>query len=105
MLELELGVGGCGEAKDTNEVGADWESSFSSSFISFPYRELGGGGFFLVEGYSDDTTLRSSSGSDISWDVRGVSAGTSCIGSNRDCRDIDDVSVLLPPPSPGPWCM
>jgi hypothetical protein len=35
--------------------------------------------------------------------VRGVSEGASCIGSNSDCLDIDEVSVLLPP-SPK-WCI
>jgi hypothetical protein len=75
-------------------------SSLSSTFMSLPCLELGGGGFRL----SDDARpsvanlRRSSSGSEISWDVRGDSECISCIGSNIDCLDADeDASVLLPP--------
>ena len=75
-------------------------SSLNSTFISLPCLEFGGGGFFLPnveEGSSADILLRSSSGSDNSCDVRGDSGCGSCIGSKIDCRDNDDVSVLLPP--------
>jgi hypothetical protein len=92
---------------DVNEpgVGGDCrgfgiESSFNSTFISFPCLELGGGGFFLPaveDKNSAVAALRSSSGSDISCDVRGDSGCGSCIASKMDCRDNDDVSVLLPP--------
>ena len=79
-------------------------SSRSSTFINFPCLELGGGGFFLtanMEVKSVPTTFRSSSGSDISCDVRGDSGCVSWIASKIDCRETDDVSVLLPP-SPNP---
>lgn len=72
----------------------------NSTFINFPCLELGGGGFFLPAdegGVSAMKPLPSSSGSDISCDVRGDSGNGSCTASNIDCRDIDDVSVLLPP--------
>lgn len=73
-----------------------------SSFMSFPCLELGGGGFFrpdvVCTGASGDegTTVRRSSDSsvsDISWDVRGVSAMTSA----TDCRDTELASVILAP--------
>ena len=40
--------------------------------------------------------LLSSSGSDISCDVRGDSGCASWTASNIDCRERDDASVLLP---------
>lgn len=76
----------------------DGPSSRSSILISLPCLELGGGGFFLPD--VDETSInrrRSSSGSDISCDVRGDSGCGSCIFSNRDCLDVDEASVLLPP--------
>jgi hypothetical protein len=94
-LELEE-PGVVGDAKATEEG-----SSRNSTFMSLPCREEGGGGFFLPAVLA--SARRSSSGSEISWDVRGDSACASCTGSNIDCRDKDDVSVLLPP-SPNPWC-
>lgn len=51
-------------------------SSRNSTLINFPCLELGGGGFFLpigTEVKSVPTSFRSSSGSDISCDVRGDS--------------------------------
>ena len=94
---LELGVGG-----DAN--GNEEGSSRSSTFMSFPCREEGGGGFlFPAVLTSAVRPRRSSSGSEISCEVRGDSACASCIGSKIDCRDNDDVSVLLPP-SPNAWC-
>jgi hypothetical protein len=69
-----------------------------------PWRELGGGGAFRADVGEENSVVsprRSSSGSEISWDVRGVSVCISCMVSNIDCRDTDDVSVLLPP-SPNP---
>jgi hypothetical protein len=72
--------------------------------MSFPCRELGGGGFILPV-VEDVTSIprKLSSRSDISCDVRGDSGSAPCIGSNIDCRDMDDASVLLPP-SPSLWC-
>ena len=81
-------------------MGAGGGSSLNSTLINLPCRELGGGGFFLpgVEDVkSVANTLLSSPGSDISCDVRGDSAWASCIASKIDCRDNDEVSVLLPP--------
>jgi hypothetical protein len=81
---------------DVAVVGA---SSRSSTLIILPCRELGGGGAFLPaeNPLSPPIRLLSSSRSDISCDVRGDSGCGSCIASNIDCRDMDDVSVLLPP--------
>jgi hypothetical protein len=45
-------------------------------------------------------SLLSLSGSDISFEVRGDSGCGSCIASYIDCRDNEDVSVLLPPSPP-----
>jgi hypothetical protein len=63
---------------------------------SFPCRCFGGGGFFFGLRLSLTRPALSSSSSDreISYDVRGVSC-TSWTGSNSDCREIDEVSVLL----------
>jgi hypothetical protein len=75
-------------------------SSRSSTLISLPCLELGGGGFRLSEEArpSVPNLPRSSSGSETSWEVRGDSGCISCIGSNIDCLDADDdASVLLPP--------
>jgi len=75
-------------------------SSLSSTFISLPCLELGGGGIRLSEDARPSVAnlRRSSSGSETSWDVRGDSGCISCIGSNIDCLDADDdASVLLPP--------
>lgn len=73
-------------------------SSRSSTLISLPCLEFGGRGFFRAdEETSPVSRLRSSSGSDISCDVRGDSGWGSCIASNRDCLDTEDASVLLPP--------
>ena len=90
----------------------------SSILMSFPWRELGGGGFFLPPGVIDaacsckipadeergddgSAALRllccrssNSSGSEISWDVLGVSGG---MASKMDCRDTELASVLLEP--------
>lgn len=73
-------------------------SLLSSILISFPCREPGGGGGFFFDAGGGGLAARasSSSGSDISWDVRGVSCGR-CAESNMDCRDIEDASVILPP--------
>jgi hypothetical protein len=47
--------------------------------------------------FTSDTSpmLSSSSDSAISKEVRGDSVWVWCGGSNSDCRDIDEVSVLL----------
>jgi hypothetical protein len=56
----------------------DGASSLNSTLINLPCRELGGRGFFLLldfERWASDIDPRlSSSGSDISCDVRGDSA-------------------------------
>lgn len=64
---------------------------------SFPCRCLGAGGGFFLPFFTSDTSpiLSSSSDPAISTDVRGESACVSCGGSNSDCREIDEVSVLL----------
>ena len=64
---------------------------------SLPWRCFGAGGGFFFPFFTSDTSpiLSSSSDSAISYDVLGDSGCVSCGGSNNDCRDIDDVSVLL----------
>lgn len=84
--------------------------SLNSTLINLPCLVAGGGGGFLrAAGFGwavVDTGPRlysSPSGSEISCDVRGVS----CIyvASNKDCRDTDEASVILPPsPVVAVWC-
>lgn len=64
---------------------------------NFPCRCFGGGGFFFSVFRLSVIKLAVSSSSEpaVSYDVRGDSVWVSCIGSKIDCRDIDDVSVLL----------
>jgi hypothetical protein len=64
---------------------------------SFPCRCLGAGGGFFLPFFTSDTKpmLSSSSDSAMSTDVRGESACVSCGGSNSDCREVEEVSVLL----------
>jgi hypothetical protein len=87
------------DSLECEDVGRVSESSslpwsLSSSLMSFPCLWLGGAGFFFnVATLSVSLSLSSS---EISWDVRGDSGCGSCIGSNMDCRDIDEVSVLPP---------
>jgi hypothetical protein len=97
------GAGGCGVdiafAFASAFIGG--ESSCSSTLMSFPCRELGGGGFFLPVAEDAVSEPRwSSSGSDTSCDVWGDPGSASCIGSKTDCRDIDVAVLLLPSPSP-----
>jgi hypothetical protein len=96
---------GIGVACGGEVGGVDAGPPLNSILISLPCLELGGGGFFLPCIDDSDDTLRSSSGSDISREVRGDSGSGSCTGSNIDCRDKEDVSVLLLPPSPDMRCM
>lgn len=76
--------------------------SFNSTLISLPCLVAGGGGGFLRAGGFGwvvvDTGPRlcsSPSGSEISCEVRGVSCRWGV--SNKECRDIDEASVTLPP--------
>jgi len=72
--------------------------------MSLPWRELGGGGFFLsvevvcrvlaCDLCNSPRRSSSPSASDISCDVRGVVSGTATV-SNMDCRDTDEASVML----------
>lgn len=63
---------------------------------SLPWRCFGAGGGFLFSFLISLTRLAlSSSDPAISYDVRGDSGCGSCTGSNMDCREMDDVSVLL----------
>lgn len=97
-MVYEPGVGGCSltcGAGNPSRV-----SSLNSTLIILPWCETGGGGLFLPD--VDIKSLLSSSGSDISCDVRGDSGWGSCIVSNIDCLDRELVSVLLPP-SPKAW--
>lgn len=62
----------------------------------FPCLCFGGGGFFFSGFFKSATkpTLSSSEAA-ISYDVRGDSASDSWTGSNTDCRDVEDVLLLL----------
>lgn len=59
---------------------------------------MGVGGGFLFDLVLSGFRLATLSSSEraISYEVLGDSMGASCAGSSRDCRDIDDASVLLP---------
>lgn len=63
----------------------------------FPCRGFGAGGGFFLPFFTSDTSPMLSSSSDwaMSTDVRGDSACMSCECSKMDCRDVDEVSVLL----------
>lgn len=64
---------------------------------SFPCRCFGAGGGFFFPFLTSDTSpmLSSSSDSAISYEVLGDSECVPCGVSNSDCRDIEEVSVLL----------
>jgi hypothetical protein len=64
---------------------------------SFPCRCFGAGGGFFFPFRTSDTSpmLSTSSDSAISYDVLGDSGCVSWGGSNNDCRDVEEVSVLL----------
>jgi hypothetical protein len=64
---------------------------------NFPWRCLGAGGGFFLPFFTSDTNpmLSSSPESAMSTEVRGESVCISCGGSNNDCREIEEVSVLL----------
>ena len=64
---------------------------------SFPCRCFGAGGGFFFPFLTSDTSpmLSSSSDSGISYDVLGDSMCVSCGDSKVDCREMDEVSVLL----------
>jgi hypothetical protein len=64
---------------------------------SLPWRCFGAGGGFFLPFFTSDTSpmLSSSSDSAISNDVRGDSACVWCGDSTSDCRDTEEVSVLL----------
>ena len=64
---------------------------------TLPCRGFGGGGFFFSSLLPSAIKVARSSSSDIesSYEVRGVSPCGSCNVSNSDCRESEDVSVLL----------
>lgn len=89
-------------------------SSLSSNLIILPCRELGGGGGRRPEDGAASMLgfLLSSSGSNISCDVRGDSGCGPWIASNIEVRDREDVSVPLLPSAKGytpcacvPYCV
>lgn len=65
---------------------------------SLPWRCAGAGGGFFFDRVLCGVrpALSSSSDAPISYEVLGDSTCASCAGSSKDCRDIDDASVLLP---------
>lgn len=117
-FECCCGVGGSGlwTSNGVDGSGVDGEASGDrvgilelsnlclSNLINFPCRELGGGGFF--RSVIGDCAFKrafaigpwrssSSSGSDISCEVRGVSWAETCTGSKTDWRDAEEVSAKL----------
>lgn len=80
-----------------------WSCFERSTLMSFPWRELGGGGFFLrvevvgcvfvCEFCIRPSRSSSPSASEISCDVLGVSCAA--VVSKIDCRDTDEASVML----------
>lgn len=64
---------------------------------SLPKRCVGAGGGFFFNLVRSGASAATSSSSErpISYEVLGDSAGASCAGSSRECRDMDDASVLL----------
>ena len=64
---------------------------------ALPCRGFGGGGFFFssLPPLVINFALSSSSDTESSYEVRGVSPCGSCNVSKSDCRDSEDVSVLL----------
>jgi hypothetical protein len=102
------GVGGrglfrsefCRPTVGGEEVGSIGEKSEKETVCgvlavtSFPCRCFGvGGGFFFSFLTSPIRLALSSSDAAMSYDVRGVCG--SCTGSDIDCRETDEVSVLL----------
>lgn len=106
-LLTSSGVDGSGaDGEESGDRGDNLELSslLLSVLINFPCRELGGGGFFLsVVGVCSFTRAfaikpwrsSSSSGSDTSCEVRGVSWAGIWIESKTDWRDADEVSAKL----------
>lgn len=95
--ELSLGcVKGDGAGSDAVKLSNDTVCG-CREVTSLPWRCLGAGGGFFLPFFTSDTRpmLSSSSDSGISKDVLGDSGCVCCGGSNNDCRDIDEVSVLL----------
>jgi hypothetical protein len=106
-----IGVGGSGLLMSESSVsramgsggGSDAEKLSNETVCgclcvtSLPCRCFGAGGgcFFPFLPSATSLVFSSSSDSAISYDVRGDSGCISCGGSDIDCRDIDDVSVLL----------
>jgi hypothetical protein len=97
MSELSLErVTGEGAGSDAAKLSKDTTCG-CRGVTSLPWRCLGAGGGFFLPFFTSDTSPMSSSPLDsaISYDVRGDSVCISIGCSNKDCRDIDDVSVLL----------
>ena len=97
MSELSLGrVTGEGAGSDAAKPSKDTTCGWRC-VTSLPWRCFGAGGGFFLPFFTSDTSPMSSSPLDsaISYDVRGESACVSGGGSNKDWRDIDEVSVLL----------
>jgi hypothetical protein len=95
--ELSLDrVMGDGEGSDTEKLSNETVCG-CLCVTSLPCRCFGAGGGFLLLFLPSETSPVCSSSSDsaISYDVRGDSGCAACGGSDIDCRDIDEVSVLL----------
>lgn len=92
-LDLAAGAGAGSEAEKLSKD-TTWGCLGATSL---PWRCFGAGGGFFLPFFTSDTRpmLSSSSDSAPSYDVLGDSGCVSCGCSNNDCRDTDDVSVLL----------
>lgn len=93
-LERVMG-GGAGSVAEKLSKDTTWGCL---GMTSLPWRCLGAGGGFFLPFFTSDTSpmLSSSSDSALSYDVLGDSGWASGGCSKRECRDTDDVSVLLP---------
>lgn len=89
-------VAGGGTGSDAEKLSKDtvWGCL---GVTSLPWRCFGAGGGFFLPFFTSETSPMSSSSSEstTSMDVLGDSWCVCCADSNNDCRDIDEVSVLL----------
>jgi hypothetical protein len=87
---------GRGAGSDTEKLSNDTVCG-CLAVTSLPWRCFGAGGGFFLPFFTSETRpmLSSSSDSAMSRDVLGDSGCAWCAASSSDCRDIDEVSVLL----------
>lgn len=105
-----MGEGGWTPGEETDSEKSESETICGARCCtSLPCLRLpvGGGGFFFLSGLRPSPIrleLSSSSVMDNSYDVLGDSSCGSCTGSNMDCLETEEVSVLLLLSPPIPLC-